>query len=429
VFGCPFFTGLEGEENVGIAENFSLVKGRHQLKFGAQGNQVRTILNATNGHDGYWWFPLDLAFDINNPSSYPFAFGRNTGVSRSQTHLWNYYFYVQDNWQIGRKINLNLGLRYDLDLSVTAGNDYVNGKNRQIIQRHGGGPLLQKTNVDKDNLAPRVGIVWSPGSEQKTLVRGAAGIFYDQNHNNFNYINIQNTLLSDGFGVLNAYDPLSNPLGSPEALQLLLAQSFPYFPDIPGTIPTNEVIYRNDPNLKVPYTVQYSGGLTHDFGSGLSAQADIVHVHGIGNPLYIDDNISSVNGESVRVDPRFAAIQTLKNWGWTRYNALLMQLQYLGSREHLGVAYTLSKTTSKVNSSIFGASPGNPLDLSADVGPDDTDRRHNLVVNGYWRLPLNFQIAGIWTYRSAPPYSVFSMFLIGQNLATRGEATHSTVQT
>jgi len=80
-------------------------------------------------------------------------------------------------------------------------------------------------------------------------------------------------------------------------------------------------------------------------------------------------------------------------------------LRYRASRGTAEVAYTLSKTTSNNNTNIFGASPTNPLDLSEDQGPDSTDRRHNLVVNGNYRFPWEIQLAGIWVYRSAPPYS------------------------
>ena len=44
-----------------------------------------------------------------------------------------------------------------------------------------------------------MGIVWTPSRAGRTAIRGSGGIFYDQNHNNFNAIYIVNTLLSDGF--------------------------------------------------------------------------------------------------------------------------------------------------------------------------------------------------------------------------------------
>jgi hypothetical protein len=70
------------------------------------------------------------------------------------------------------------------------------------------------------------------------------------------------------------------------------------------------------------------------------------------------------------------------------------------------VAYTLSKADSTLNdNSIFGSAPTNPFDLDVDKGPDGTDMRHNLVLNGAAAFPYGFQLSGIWISRSARPWS------------------------
>src|SRR5262249_3970709 len=89
-FGCPIFTGLEGEETLIIGDNFSWAKDRHQFKAGVQAYDVRTRDDVTNFHDGYWVFPNDIAFDINNPDSYPDEFDGNTGRVKFGTDLWNW---------------------------------------------------------------------------------------------------------------------------------------------------------------------------------------------------------------------------------------------------------------------------------------------------------------------------------------------------
>ena len=154
------------------------------------------------------------------------------------------------------------------------------------------------------------------------------------------------------------------------------------------------------------YTDQITGGASHDFGHGFVADVDYVYARGKGIPLYVEENIAIVNGEYVQPDPRFATIGTLKNVGTSQYNALLTSLRYHKGKGGADVSYTLSKTTSNNSSNIFGASPTNPFDLSEDQGPDNTDRRHNLVVNGNYTFPWDIQLSGIWAYRSAPPFSV-----------------------
>jgi hypothetical protein len=169
------------------------------------------------------------------------------------------------------------------------------------------------------------------------------------------------------------------------------------------------VVDRLDPNLKVPFTAQYSGGVSHNVGR-LIVQADYVHADGKGMPVFVDDNIKFENGAYSSTDPRFARILTLKNVGTSRYDALLTQAEYRWSSGHSGVSYTLSRATSNNDGGIFGGAATNPFDLTEDQGPDSSDRRHNFVFNGSYILPFDVQVAGIAIYRSAAPYSVSTRF-------------------
>jgi hypothetical protein len=416
-FGCPNFTGLEGEENIVLADTLSMSSGRHQLKIGAQGNQVRTIIDVTNYHDGSWSHPADGVFNRADPTTYPDAFIGNVGPGLATTNLWNSYYYIQDTWQAIDGLTLNLGLRYDVDRSVTAGNGFVDAKNARIVQRYGGAPLLQRTKVDDDNFAPRVGVVWTPARARGTTIRVSGGTFYDQHHNNFNAIYIVNTLLSDGFTQFDANNPLANPFfnpadaaGSAAALRAFLARNYPFFPDVSLAPAVPEVVDRLDPNLEVSFTAQYSGGLSHNFGRGLTVDVDYVHADGKHMPVFVDDNITLANGVYSPKDPRFARILTLKNVGTSRYDALLTQAKSRWRNGHAGVSYTFSRATSNNDGGIFGGIATNPFDLIEDQGPDSTDRRRNVVLNSSYIFPFDVQVAGIAIYRGAAPYSVSTRF-------------------
>jgi hypothetical protein len=69
----------------------------------------------------------------------------------------------------------------------------------------------------------------------------------------------------------------------------------------------------------------------------------------------------------------------------------------------------------------------NPFDLNEDLGPDDNDRRHNLVVDGSYLIPhVETQVAGIASYRSAVPYSVSTSFQLDSDpFADRPEPRNS----
>jgi outer membrane receptor protein involved in Fe transport len=414
IFGCPIFTGLEGEENFALNDNFSFVRGAHQVKLGAQAVWTKTILDITNFHDGRWRHSTDRVFDRNDPVSWPENFTGNVGAIPATPSAWSYYFFLQDTWQVSEALTLNLGVRYDLDGTVASGNEFIDGKNARIVAALGGAPVLEKVKTDKNNFAPRVGFVWKPTTDRRTLVRGNVGLFYDQHHTNYNGIYMANSLLNDGLITLNANSPAFNPFydpadpaGSRQRLRQFFAQSYPFFPDLsqaPRSAQSLDVI-RED--IRIPYTVQFTAGVAHDFGSGLTLEADYVHSRGEDGFIFINENIQRVNGGYIfNVDPRFAGLNYLRNDGWSRYNALQVQAIYRRARGRVGVAYTLSKSTSNYSPNIFGAGPTNPFDLSEDEGPDDADRRHNLVVNASYTFPLNIQLAGIWTYRSGQPWSV-----------------------
>ncbi|MGH9381216.1 MAG: TonB-dependent receptor [Thermoanaerobaculia bacterium] len=407
VFGCPIFTGLEGEENLQLMDTFSFYTGAHQVKVGAQAFRINTIVDVTNFHDGFWIFLNDRAFDIDDPATYPFIFAGNVGVIDVDISSWNYHAFVQDTWQVSDDLTINLGLRYDLDGSVTQGNELVDRKNAQLVERYGGSPPLEKTEKDTDNFAPRLGLVWTPTADKRTAVRAAAGRFFDQNHTNFNGIYYANTLLAEEFNILDAFDPFSwGPFGSPDALRRFLAESFPFFPDLSQALTASQIINRLDPNLQTARTDQFTVGVSHDFGHGLSVDADFVHARGEDIPMYVEENVALVDGVYVQPDPRFSTIATLKNVGSSEYNGLLTEVRYRRERLDAGLSYTLSEATSNVVTGIFGGQPTNSLDLSEDEGPDNTDRRHNVVLNANYRLPLGFELGAIWIYRSASPYSV-----------------------
>lgn len=419
-FGCTVFTGLEGETNLQFIDNYSFIKGGHQFKVGGQAARVNTIIDVVNFHDGQWTHSTDLEFDINNPLSWPDAFTGNVGGTTANTKLWNYAFFAQDTWRVNNALTLNMGLRYDLDQSAKAGNDLVDDKNRRLVAQLGGDPKVTKSNTDTNNWAPRFGLTWKPSESKPLTVRGSAGMFYDQAHGNFNAIYIINSLLSDGLLSLNANTPAANPFynpadpeGSRQELRGYLARNYPFFPDLSLAPRVRAGLNLLDPDLQVPYTVQYSGGFTYDLARNLSLQADYVHTRGEDQLIFADTNAILVGNTIVRPDSRFLGTGTLKNLGWVRYHGLQTELKYrAGAKAQVGVAYTLARTRSNFTATIFGGGPirnaliDGKFDLSEDEGYDNADRRHNLVINGSYNLPLDIQLGGIWTFRSAPPYTV-----------------------
>ena len=100
--------------------------------------------------------------------------------------LWSNSFYVQDDWKPSDKLTVNLGLRYDFMTPATeADNKLANFDPTPtaapawlIFAKDGSIEERALVNADKNNFAPRLGAIYR--FNDKTLVRGGYGVFYNQ---------------------------------------------------------------------------------------------------------------------------------------------------------------------------------------------------------------------------------------------------------
>jgi hypothetical protein len=99
-----------------------------------------------------------------------------------------YNFYVQDDWRIGDRITLNLGLRYELN-SVPYDNAGVqvvpdkplDGSEGPVTFLQGGpGTGLEWFARDNNNVAPSAGVAWDPTGSGKMSVRASYRLAYQR---------------------------------------------------------------------------------------------------------------------------------------------------------------------------------------------------------------------------------------------------------
>ncbi len=419
-FGATSFTGLEGEGNLFLIDNFSLIIGRHQFKVGGQLARQKMYMDVEAAHKGRWTFTADRVFDINDPASYPSAFSGNIGSGVAYPVAWNPSVYLQDTWQATGSLTFNLGIRYDLDNTPTTVNRYIDAYNERIVTRLGGTPPLQKSIADKNNFAPRFGVVWVPTADHRTTIRGSVGVYHDQNHWNFTDIYINETLLALRRVSLNANSASANPFWTPAntaigiaAMRAFLATNFPAYPDLTGLPFQQETILGMQPDYRIPYSVNSAVGVTHQVGHVLTFRADYVHTHTYDASTGPDTNWTITDdGQYVRKDPRYGNITLVGNGGFINYNGLETRAEYVpATTARIGLSYTLSKTTSNTSTGLSTGGITNPFDLREDLGPDNNDRRHNFVLDASYLVPkIDLQMAGIASYRSALPYSVSTSF-------------------
>ena len=107
--------------------------------------------------------------------------------------------YIQDDWKVNSKLTLNLGLRYDYRSVPYETNDHMGWRNLNYAP---GGLLVADPKLQSEGIndgqyyqaagrrnpenpdrykvfAPRLGFAYRPGDDEKTVIRGGWGRFYD----------------------------------------------------------------------------------------------------------------------------------------------------------------------------------------------------------------------------------------------------------
>lgn len=137
---------------------------------------------------------------------------------------WQYGFFIQDNWRVRPWLTLNLGLRYELQKPLKEANNRIAnfvpelGEVARADDQRFPGSLIA---TDKNNIGPRFGFAIRPFGNDRTVIRGGAGIYYSLE--TFNPIREQ-LALNFPFNVLEEY----NASRSSRSLSNLLSFANPF---------------------------------------------------------------------------------------------------------------------------------------------------------------------------------------------------------
>ena len=308
------------ERKFQFRDDFSLIKGKHALQFGA--NYIRTELRGFFffGANGYQIFFFDnpLAIKNNlhtsncptvpaNQGCYPQGFATpgavreitfNTGSGdTSQQPFHQVALYFQDDYRVTPRLTLNLGVRWDANVHMLI--DQTNNRTIRLLGQlnnaraqaiAGDADQLKNTTASLKEFQPRLGFAWDVTGTGHTVIRGGYGIFYDQVFQNLILFakqqsndTIYQTVLdqvndSVGVGQLAGFrfgvDPLPAPSGSFSPTNL----EFGGF----GRI--------NDPLLRDPYVQKWSLGVETKLGRNFVLSTDFVHTLGVHENRVVNIN-------------------------------------------------------------------------------------------------------------------------------------------
>ena len=424
--GSPdFLPKFQHTNQFEFINTLSLLKGNHAFKFG--GDIIAPMANqyldvpATRGA-----MRFRGSFSGNPMADYLLGYVTDLQLSNVwvvELRHWASMFFAQDDWKVNSKLSLNLGLRYDFITPALEASDAQTN-----FDPSGGGSLLFASGgslenrglvkPDINNFAPRVGAVYK--LDEKTLIRGGWGIFY----NLFDRVGSEDQLALNLPGLVNK--TITQTSGSPV---FFLRQGFPAnFLAVPNLDPNagqlKAVRLRAVTNDAPKTTInQASFGMQRELLTGMVLSADFIYTRGsnlaslvnLNQPL---PNAAGNNALGALPYPNFGFIEWRAQNGKSTYKGLDLGVEKRYSRGYaFGVSYTIGdsedNTSEQLTTQGSNAFPQNSRDFSPWYGPSDYDVRHRVTTNFVVDLPLGQNVfardwvaSGVWAWRSGRPYTV-----------------------
>lgn len=165
-------------------DNVSWTKGNHNFKFGTEFRKYISPQQFTQrsrgdyDYKGLSSFVLDLSPDQLGE--------RSTGNSNYYGDQIGFYWFANDNWKVRRNLSLNLGLRYEY--TTVPFTERLQTLNQ--IADVPGVLTFGEPHYPKNAFAPRVGFAYTPGTDQKMVVRGGVSMGYDVLYDNIGILSL-----------------------------------------------------------------------------------------------------------------------------------------------------------------------------------------------------------------------------------------------
>ena len=454
-----------------VSNTTTWIRGSHTFNFGV--NYRR------------WWLQRDLATELQGTYTFdvgfsghrvadfllgyysraqafqPAAFSTPGSVGNPREFNFSYIApYFQDDWKVSSRLTLNLGLRWDyrsvpyetnnrmawrnLDYApggllvaddTLAGAGIVDGAYYQSAGRR------SPENPDRFKVfAPRLGFAWRPSDDEKTVLRGGYGLFYDSAEGR------------EIDGAADVYPYVSRgqyPQSLGQATPLLTTdQLFPSFaaPGVATPAANTFLAVSQSPEPRNPRVHQWSLGVQRQLPRNTIVELNYVGSH--GENLLMRRNIAQALPYTAsrptvaerKPFPNFV-VYIDSDWsGWSDYHALNTKLEHRGRSLLATFAYTWAKSTdSKSAAAGLGQTETagwqgflNNHDPERDHGLSGFDVDHRFVASFVWNLPIGkgerlasgasgvtnaivggWQLNGIYTWQRGFPISITASDLGG----------------
>lgn len=411
----PLTTTTTTERSTTALDNMTWTRGRHTVKFGGEfDHELFANLSSTaptftfNGLAASGGYPavnslqdyLNTIQGVTNPETgQPYTYATLTAYSGTPEIRIAFNFVnglVQDELRLNPHFAINAGARYEVILFP-------------VFDSQAPYPASRSVPNDYRDIAPRVGLTWSPGSKSLTVIHAAFGLYYDIP----GLATFYNAGLINGHRLLQ-YDVSSTAAGAP---------IFPNVPQFSGN--TYEVlpsITAFDQNFHNAYQEQANLQVERDLGDRFQLTVGYQFAalrHGL---YYADINLAPTGtyladgrpiyaGTAHRPNTSFGAINVIHSGTTTNFNGGFLSIQKQLSH---GLEFTASYEYSHALDDNIGEGGvvSDPANIYRDYGNADSNVGHNLVLQGIYttkfdapemRFFNNFEISTMTYLNSSFP--------------------------
>jgi hypothetical protein len=384
----PLTTTTTTERSSSVLDNLTWTRGRNTWKFGTEfDHELFANLSGTAPTFSFSGLPVQngrpavsslnqyldtVAGTIDPATGQPYTYTYLTSYSGNPQVRIAFNFlnlFAQDEIRVTPNLSINAGARYEVILFPTFDN----------LAPY---PLSRSVQNDYSDVAPRLGLTWSPGGSRKTVVHAAYGMYYDVPGLGTFY----NAAQINGHRLLS-YQVAGNASGAP------------VFPNVPqfngGSFEVPPSITAFDPNFHNAYQHQANLQVQRELGANFQLTVGYQFAalrHGL---YYTDTNLTPTGqaladgrpifaGTSNRPNPNFGAINLIRSGATTNFNGAFLTLQ---KRLSTGLEFTVNYmySHSLADNIGEGGSVSDPTNIHRDYGNADNNATHNLVIQGLYQ--------------------------------------------
>lgn len=436
-----------------IFDNYSVILGNHSLRAGVTAQQMLKTENASGGNPG---------FDFNTWGD--FLLGNAVQYSQANRDIvpdlryWNTEAYIQDDWRVTRRLNVNIGLRWsrfpspsDAKDTLTnfdplvyeaskapaldANGDFVPGQAYtpatyanglifpqgsacQQAQAISGlvtcSPYGALVNPNHNwNFGPRIGFAFTPMASGNTVVRGGFGVFYDRTLNGIWEQNaFSDPPLVQTTTIMNTM--FDDPLGTGSSA--------------PPNLGPNGLTTTGNPDFKVPSYANYNLSLQQQLDS--KTVFEIAYVGSVSRHMLgeLDLNMPTMSARVSNPDAPLNNIRPYLGYLYfhtrlpvftSNYNSMQATLNRRGRDLTFGISYTWSKNLTNQYSDR-GTANTYTYEPNLDYGASGLNQPQIFIANFVYKEPFfreqhglaghflgGWELSGITTFNSGLSINAF----------------------